>query len=218
MFGGAIAKLQDARTALERLRALIGQPIVTNIRIISGPSGVSGDSVGIGDPVAFSEAFSSCVAQVRSVGDAVLKDQAARKLPSFERWREAKKNECKNDDLLKFINDKRNTDLHSGFCPLAFTMHTYAFSNENVGAVPFPGAPLYIDGRGPYWIVEQGTPRERQIPCELREGYVFTVAIIDPPMTHRGKPLPSSDPVTVCALAEEYYAELLFEARSKFGR
>jgi len=152
------------------------------------------------------------------VGDGVLKDKMAMTLPGFESWRAVKINECKTDDLLKFINDKRNSDLHSGFRPLVFAMQAYAFSNSNVGVAPSPSAVLRIDGTGPYWIVDPETPQERRNPCELQEGYTFTVAHIDPPLMHRGTPLPSSDPVTVCALAEKYYAELLFEARSTFGR
>ena len=34
MFGGAIVKLQDARTAIERLRTLVIPPVVSNIRFI----------------------------------------------------------------------------------------------------------------------------------------------------------------------------------------
>jgi len=217
MFEGAMVKLQDARTALDRLRASVKPPQVTNIRIISGPPGLRGDPVGIDDPVAFSETFSSCVAQIRSVGDAVLKNRLASKINGFRDWRARKTDECKNDNLLKFINDRRNEDLHNAVRRLSFTMHACAFSNENARA-PSPGASFWMDGTGPYWIEYQGTPSERRIPYEPREGYVFTVAIITPPTTHRGKPLASSDPVTVCTLAEQYYAELLSEARSKFGR
>ena len=218
MFEGAIVKLQDARTAIERLRSLVIPPHVSNVRIVSGPSGVSGNEVGTRDTVAFSEAFSSSVAQIRSVGDAVLKDKMAMALSGFKSWRDVKIIECKNDDLLKFINDKRNSDLHSGFRPLVFMMQAFAFSNRNVGVARSPSAVLQVDGTGPYWIVDPQTPQERRIPCELREGYKFTVAIVDPPLVHRGIPLPSSDPINICALAEKFYAELLFEARSMFGR
>jgi len=218
MFEGAKAKLQDARTAIERLRALVISPVVSNIRIESGPSGISGNAVGTRDTIAFSEAFSSSVAQVRSVGDAVLKNKKAMTIPGFKSWRDAKIDECKNDDLLKFINDKRNSDLHSGFRPLVFMMQALAFSTRNLGVAPSPSAVLQVDGTGPYWIVDPQTPQERRIPCELREGYKFTVAIVDPPLVHRGIPLPSSDPINICALAEKFYAELLFEARSMFGR
>jgi len=90
MFEGADIKLQDARTAIQRLRSQVKPPLVTNVQFKSGPSGVSGQLVGIADPVVFSEAFSSCVTRARSVGDAVLKDKTAMNLPGFKRWREEK--------------------------------------------------------------------------------------------------------------------------------
>lgn len=214
MFEGAEIKLQDARTAIRRLRAMTQPLLVTNIQIKSGPSGVSGELVGTDDPVAFSEAFSSCVAQVRSVGDAVLKDKDANKLSAFRKWRETKKDECKNDDLMKFINDRRNDDLHEGDGCLSFTMHPYKFSSEDVGTALPPGAVLRVSGTGAYWIAP-ATPDDRH-PCAIPDGAVFTVAIIDAPTVHKGKPLTGSDPVTICATAERYYTELLREARRLF--
>ena len=208
MFEGADIKLQDARTAIQRLSALIKPPFVTNIQIKSGPSGVSGDSVGIDDPFAFSEAFSSCMAQVRSVGDAVLKDKAANKLPGFGKWREEKKDECKNDDLMKFINNRRNDDLHAGDRSLSFTMHPHKFSSESVGVKPIIGATLRINGTGPYWIVDQGTPQERRVRCKCPQGVTYTVAIIDPPNSHKGKSLSSSNPAKVFNLVPFPLTEL----------
>jgi len=216
MFSGAVIKLRDARTAMGRLSALVTPPVVSNVRIISGAPGLQGDPVGTGNPVAFAEVFSSCVAQIRSVGDAVLKDNEANKLPGFDSWRELKKTECKNDDLLRFINDRRNDDLHAGYSPLTFTMHPFSFSSSSIRAVPSPTAALLIDGTGPYWLVDQGTPRERQVPCETLEGIVFTVAIANPPATHQGSVFAATDPLTLLCLGEEYQANLLFEARSRF--
>ena len=213
MFENANNKLQDARMAIKRLIGLISPPLKTNIQIKSGPSGVCGDSVGIDDPVVFSEAFSSCVTQVRSVGDAVLKDEAANKLPGFKDWRKAKKDELENDDLMEFINQRRIDDFHFGQRYLEFTMN-YGFPSGGVGVVPFKGAVLHINGTGLYWI-NPDIPDERH-PYQVQKGFVFTVAIINPPTMHRGKPLSSSDPVTVCAMGEKYYTELLREARRLF--
>ena len=217
MFERAEIKLRDARTALERMRTLVGSPQETNMRIISGLSGVSGKSIGIRDPIIYSETFSSCIAQVRSVGDAVLKEKKLEMVLGFHSWKATKIRECKHDDLLKFVNDTRNADLHNGLCPLAFMMHITRLTNQ-AGSAPFPGALLRVDGTGPYWIINQGTPLERRVQYESQEGYVYTVAITNPPMTHLGRLLPANDPVTVCSLAETYYAELLFEARSTFDR
>lgn len=217
MFGGAVIKLRDARTAMDRLIALVIPPVNSNVQIVSGSPGLKGDPVGTGSPVAFAEAFSSCVAQVRSVGDAVLKDKGANKLTGFPAWRESKKTECKNDALLEFINDRRNSDLHEGCSPLVFTMHPFSFNSGAVGSPPSPTASLFVDGSGPYWLIDQGTPFERQVPCEMLAGVAFTVAITNPPAKHLGRILRSTDPVSLLSLAEAYYANLLFEAKSKFA-
>jgi hypothetical protein len=187
------------------------------VQIISGPPGLKRDPAGASNPVAFAEAFSSCVAQVRSVGDAVLKDQEANKQAGFQKWRNSKKNECKNDDLLRFINDRRNADLHEGYSPLAFTMHPFSFNSETVGPAPSPAANLFVDGTGPYWIVDQGTPHERRLPVESMGNVLFSVAIVNPPTMHLGSALPSTEPGAILRLAEGYYANLLFEARQTFA-
>jgi hypothetical protein len=150
MFSGAVVKLRDARTAMDRLSTLVIPPVTSNVQIISGAPGVKGDPVGTNRPVEFAEAFSSCVEQVRSVGDAVLKDKEAIKMAGFPAWRELKKTECKNDPLLKFINDRRNGDLHAGDSPLVFTMHPFSFNSMAVGTAPSPTASLFVDGTGPY--------------------------------------------------------------------
>jgi len=222
MFEGADKKLQDVRAAIRRLKALVKPPLVTNVQIRSGPSGMSGDLVGTDDPVAFSEAFSSCVAQVRAVGDAVLVtsrnqmkiEEREKRRPGFKKWRQEKVRECKNDPLMCFVNDQRNADLHEGDSPLTFTMHPCTF--VITGAVPAlpKGAVLRINSTGPYWIIPS-TPDERH-PYVIQDGCVFTVAIIDPPTMHRGRPLTASDPVTICATAEKYHTDLLREARRLF--
>ena len=212
MFEAADRKLHNARTALQRLRALVKPPLVTNVQIISGPG--NGEIVGIEDPLAFSEAFSSCVAQVRSVGDAIRNDATANKLPDFKEWIKAKIAECMSDELMTFIRDRRNSDLHEGECPFSFRMHPCTFVITDVVPTLPKGAVLRVNGTGPYWILPN-TLDERH-PYEIPNGAVFTVAIIDPPTMHKGKPLTASDPVTICAMAEKYYTELLREARHLF--
>lgn len=216
MFDGAVIKLRDARTAMQRLNALVTPPVTSNVQIISGASGAKGDPVGTYKPVDFAEAFSSCIAQVRSVGDAVLKDKEALKLPGFSSWRESKKTECKNDPLLKFINDKRNSDLHAGDSSLSFTMHPFAFDSTALGAPPSSTAILLVDGTGPYWLIDEGSPGERRVPCKKIWHIAFTVTVANAPHTHLGIALPSTDPITLLGFGEKYYANLIFEAKKAF--
>ncbi len=216
MFNGAEIKLRDAQTAIKRLIALVTPVMTSNVQIISGVSGVRGNPVGTKRPVEFAEAFSSCLAQVRSVGDAVLKDKEALNLSGFNSWRESKKTECKNDPLLKFINDKRNSDLHTGDSPLSFTMHAFAFDSTVLGAPPSSTAILLIDGTGPYWVVDKGSPDERREPCKEIGHIAFTVRVVNAPSTHLGIALPSTDPITLLSLGKRYYANLIFEAKKAF--
>lgn len=217
MFEGATAKLENARTALGRLRAVAGPPVITNIQIVHTPSRDLVDPVGTDDPMAFAEAFSSALTHVRAIGDAVLKDGSARHLPRFRVWREEKKDFCRHDELLKYIAERRNADVHNGFTALTFAMHAISFSSDAVGAPPSDDALLMIDGMGPYWVVGKDTPSERRLRCEVRSGYRVNVGLASPPSVHQGRPIPSRDPVTVCGLGMLFYESLVFEAKQRFG-
>lgn len=216
MFDGAVLKLRDAGAAIDRVKALVTVPMYSNVQIISGPTGLRGNLAGTNDPVAFAEAFSSCVAQVRSIGDAVLKDREANQQDGFKDWRESKRKECEQDDLLRFINDKRNADLHEGYSPLVFTMNIFSFNTTTDGAAPSAAAILVVNGTGPYWIVDQGTVHERRLPVTSVGDVSFTVALAEPPASHLGGCLSSTEPVAILCLAEGYYRDLLFEARKRF--
>lgn len=218
MFDGAINKLRDSHTAIMRLRDLEITPRVSNVTIRSGPKGRQGDLSGTNNPVLFAEAFSSCIYQIRSIGDAVLKSKNAESQPGFKDWRSAKIRECRNDELLRFINNTKNTDFHEGFSPLIFFMCPFSFRSNAVGPAPSPIASLRIDGTGPYWIADPGTPDERRLPVSSVQNVGFNVAIADPPENHLGKSLSSTAPVKVLCLALDYYKNLTFEAKTKFAR
>lgn len=216
MFEGATRKLENARTAIDRLKALTELAVTSNIQIVHSSSLSQIDPLGTGAPLAFAEAFSSSVTHVRAIGDAVFKNELAAQLPGFAAWREAKISFCKDDELLKFIADQRNFDVHEGATPLTFAMQAWAFSSAMTGPAPADDAVLLVDGSGPYWLVAQGTSRERRVPCVIRPGFQVTVALGDPPATHKGRPLQSRDPLSICILAERFYSDLVFEAKGRF--
>ena len=218
MFEGATRKLEDARTAVNRLKALTEPAVVSNIRIVHSASLDQIDPLGTADPLALAEALSSSVTHVRAVGDAVFKDKLADPLPGFAAWRKAKISFCKDDQLLKFIEDQRNFDVHEGATPLTFAMQAWAFSSEMTGPAPADDAVLLVDGSGPYWLVARGTSRERRVPCVFRPGFQVTVALADPPETHQGRPLQFRDPLSICVVAERFYSHLVFEAKGRFGQ
>lgn len=213
MFENAEVKLRDARTALERLRSLATDPQRSNIQIISGSSGPAGDPVGTVDPVAFAEGFSSSLAQLNSMEDIILKDLEANAHSAFHPFRKAKMRQCKSDELIRFINKNRNSDLHAGNGPLVYTMYPIAFDTANLGPAPTESAILRVDGTGPYWIIHFRTPHERRVAVQSAGQVRFNVAIANPPRTHLQQPVSPNDPISVLHLAETYYANLLHEAR-----
>ena len=220
MFQGAEAKLRTSRIAFERLATMLFPLEVSSIQITSGSPeahDLLGTSVGTHDPVALAEPFSSCLAQVRAVRDSVIKDDEARKVARFDARTRSKTSECKSDDLMKFTNDRRNLDLHAGHNYLVSTTHVFSLDDNTLGAPPSSGAALVLDGTGPSWLVDQGTPDERHLPCKMPDGSVtFSVAIATPPATHLGSALTETDPITILKVAMDYYARLLHEAKSKF--
>jgi hypothetical protein len=204
------------------LQGLAKPAIKTNIRITNFESEQI-DPIGTDDPPGFEEAFSSCVFQIRAVGEAILNDQKSSKLGNLMEWKSSKMKEFEADELLQFIRNWRRHDFHSSSkssSSLTFVMQAYAISlsNSTTGAPPEPGATLLLNEKGLYWRIEQGTAREHEVPYVPRPGFYVTVAVPNPPATHQGKPLPSRDPVTLCALAEKFYAEMLFEAKTKFAK
>jgi hypothetical protein len=78
------------------------------------------------------------------------------------------------------------------------------------------GAALTVCADGAFWLVEEGTPRERRIPIRKAQ-YTVAVSITDGPKMHLGAEIDKNDPLTVCSLALVYLEELVHEARIRFG-
>ena len=234
MFEYASEKLNDAHSALEILQTLVILPDESNIRFVSGPEGGSSDKVSIANPAAFSNAFSSCVYQIRAVGEAVLNVDKLKingirvkekelnennQLDVFRNWKKQKCNFHKSlgvGELLYFIHNYRIDDFHYGINSLAFTMYGHKFSTNGIGDKPSPDAEWFVNGKGVFWLVNKGTAKERCIPCKIKVGLSFDVTIINPPMFHLGKVLTSTDPISICKTALNYYEEFLFEAKNNF--
>jgi hypothetical protein len=122
----------------------------------------------------------------------------------------------RKDELMRFIHNARTEDFHEGKHRLSFSTYVHHISMDTAGPPPMPGAALVVGEDGAFWLIEQGTPRERRIP--MRAGtYTVVVAITDAPKTHLGKTLEKTDPITVCTLALDYLQNLVFEARERFS-
>lgn len=96
-------------------------------------------------------------------------------------------------------------------------MEGFRFDSNSIERKQYVNAELRIDGTGPYWILSKDTVNERRESVKIHEGYTISVAINRPPTTHKGKILSQNDPLSICLIARQYYAEFLFEALTMFG-
>lgn len=188
-FANAKSKLEDARASLEALHAANDSP-------------------------AFRSAFSGFLSSARAVTYALQKDGA--ELQGFPEWYGPKSEEMRQDELMRFIHEARTEDFHEGKHRLSFATHVQHLSGAQIGPPPIPGAALTIGADGAFWLIEEGTPRERRIPIR-QANYTVAVSIASGPKMHQGRVLERNDPLTVCSLALGYLEELVHEARTRFG-
>ena len=191
MFHSAKSKLEDALVNLDAMRAAR-------------------------DAVNFKAAFNSFLSNCRSVTYALQKEGA--KVHGFEAWYGPKQAEMKADELLRFIHESRTEDFHEGAHRLRFATHIRSLSSEAVGPPPHPEASLIIGAEGPFWLVHQGTSKERRIPITAGSNHVIQIAVENPPKMHRGQAIAEANPVSLCSAALDYMGELIHEARSNFEK
>jgi hypothetical protein len=191
VFKRAVNKLEDARVALERMQRSQHEQH-------------------------FKEAFSSFVTSARSITWALQKD--GKGIDRFEEWYNAKQEEMKQDDMLRFMHDVRTADTHKGEHPLHFAQQLVGGFLAGPSEAPVPGAEM-VFYNGFYWVVDKDTPRERRLPLPVGGGALQMLVRFEyaPPL-HRNKPLIQNDPVTVCQLTLTYMEELVYEARATFPR
>lgn len=186
MFQRAASKLEDARANVDSMR-----------RATSAPE--------------FRSAFNSFLGNCRAVTYALQKEGAH--VDGFAEWYAGKQEEMKDDELLRFVHESRGEDFHEGKHRLAFSTHIQHLSTDDLGPPPEPGASLAIGADGPFWIVGEGTPRERRVPITQGSQHTINVAVANPPTRHRGQPLERLDPLSLCDAAADYMADLIYEAR-----
>jgi hypothetical protein len=188
VFEAAVGKLEDCRSMLEGLEQAT-------------------------DSQTFRASFSSFLNSSRAITYALQKEGSH--LEGFERWYEAKRAEMKSDELLRFVHEARTDDFHEGRHRLIFpAAHLDRFSSAEE---PWPpnATGLVWGGDGPFWVLDEGTPRERRVPVTSAT-HSWSVAIEDPPATHRGVLLVSNDPISICRATLAYMEELVYEARGRF--
>jgi len=168
------------------------------------------------DAVQFKSGFNSFLSNCRAVTFALQKEGSH--LQGFDSWYAPKQEQMRSDDLLRFIHESRTEDFHEGGHRLHFSTHIHSLSTESIGPPPHPSAVIAIGADGPFWVVHQGTVNERRIPIIQGSNHTVQVRIKNPPRMHKGVPLTTSDPVSLCEAAAQFMAELIHEARSVFER
>jgi len=190
MFQRALSKIEDCHIILDKL--------------------IQAD-----DALSFRALFNSFLTSARAVTFALQKE--GKHISGFNDWYALKQQEMRDDELLRFVHEARNEDFHEGKHRLTFSTYIDHFSVKQAGSPPSPNAKLVAGAEGLFWIVDEGTPRERRIPIKRGGRFVIMASIAKAPTMHRGKPLQANDPVTICKITLDYLSELVHEAISRFG-
>jgi hypothetical protein len=177
----------------------------------------------------FKRAFSECLAAVKSIDykldgqtrTALRKSGRRRDVPEFQDWWKQKRADVEADPLLKWAGQVRDSDTHVGDGQALGSSYAIdMLQTDDLEPGP-PGAPLGIGSTGPFWIVDEGTVRERRIPARPRPGTrtalaanVVQVSVNNAPTMHLGKAIVARDPVTLVGLAVDYWESVAEEAFS----
>jgi hypothetical protein len=169
----------------------------------------------VSDASSFRALFNSFLNSARAITNALQKE--GNDIPGFNDWYVLKQEEMRNDELLRFIQLARVQDFHEGKHTLGFSTAVTEFSTGQAGSPPSTNAVIVIGADGPFWLVDEGTPRERRIPIKQGGTWATRVGIKNAPTKHRGKTLERNDPITICRVALVYFSELVHEAMQSFG-
>ncbi len=190
MFSSTKSKLEDTRNILDQLSLA-------------------------NDAVSFKALFNSFLNSARAITYALQKE--GNDIPRFNDWYALRQEEMRNDELLRFIHEARTEDFHEGKHKLSFSTGIVHFSSDQAGPPPSKNAAMVIGADGPFWLVDEGTPRERRIPIKQGGIWATGVGIKNAPTKHRGETLERNDPITICRVALVYFSELVHEATQSFG-
>ncbi len=190
MFGKTVSKIEDSRTLLEQMKAAK-------------------------NAVEFRALFNSFLSNCRAITYALQEE--GNHIEGFDRWYSEKQEEMSKDQLLRFIHNARIDDFPRGVSRVVFPgTYVERFSTSEAGPPPAGNAKIVIGSEGIYWLIDQGTPRERRIPI-TRGGIWRTEAVLaNAPTEHKGKTIEKNDPVSICTFALQYLSDLVYEAKEKF--
>ena len=138
----------------------------------------------------FARAFRECLSALKSAHYKLegrtkkhLRTTGRERVREFQQWWD----ERIADPLIVWTGRVRDSDIHQQSDDLAARYHIQHFDGADAEPPP-PGAVLGIGATGAFWVLDQGTARERRIPVKMREGTrsaqaqnILMVAVTDPP-------------------------------------
>lgn len=128
VFINTLNKLEDARRALGDLREAR-------------------------DSLSFRSRFNSTINALRAITYALQKEGTG-KHRGFDDWYRPKQSEMRSDELLHFIHEARNEDIHEGKHSLQFGTSIGHLSTEQALPSRPPGAKFLVLMHGAFWCVE----------------------------------------------------------------
>lgn len=190
MFGKTDSKIEDSHILLEKMKA-------------------------VKSALEFRAYFNSFLDSCRAITYALQEE--GNHIRGFDKWYLDKQEEMRNDQLLRFIHDARIDDFHKGVSRVVFPS-TYVdhFLTSEAGPPPTEDAKIVIGSQGIYWLIDEGTSRERRIPLTRGGSWITETALVGAPTEHKGETIEKNDPVSICTFALEYLSSLVREAKDKF--
>ena len=158
--------------------------------------------------------FSAFLAAARTVTLALQKD--LKDMSGFEEWYKTKQDEMRYDELCRFFKDLRDKDLHTGdsniksstFVPGPVNTRTWPNRPRNSG--------IRITSRGIYWVLNSGTPEEKEININVPNS-VNSFWFPNPPRSHLGGKIKDKKMQGLCCLYLGYLKNLYKEAIVRFN-
>lgn len=169
------------------------------------------------DSISFRTTFNAFLGAAQAVIGALKKEGRGLDRKEFNNWYKGKEAEMNDDALLTFVKEARKEDFHEGKHRLLISTKIEPFVATCFGIAPSSNAKAIIQNDGPFWLIDEGTSRERRIPAQLDANVRFTFQINNPPKEHLGQPVENLTPLQLCRLAYNYYAELAHEAVQHFS-
>jgi hypothetical protein len=161
----------------------------------------------------FERYFAAFISAGRSVTFSLQLD--LRNIDGFSEWYSVKQQEMKEDELLKFFKDLRNSDIHTGKPNTSSSIFIKGPVDSKKWENRPRGSSIKVTGRGVYYVKNPDTPFEEVIPAQFPNKTIHKIGFKNPPTRHNGKII-NQNPVSLCKLYIDYLNELVKEAKIFF--